>query len=753
MRRRREWYLSSLALAALAVSILWLGGGPRWAQATVAVLVAAGLVSLIASRRVADRISPLLAMIGVAIGLTALQLVPLPEAVIGVIDPVGAALRAEGSALVDIAPWQALARDPAAALRGLAFLVILSGVAVIALRISRSDRGRYWLLVAVVLACTVTALVTAVHSLFGITDLYGFYEPKNAAPHVLGPLINQNHLGCLMALGSVVAIGLAMHRNQPPWVRACWVGAIVACGTVSMLTLSRGAMVALAGGALVAVSALIGSRLTVEARPRRERFMTASLPIGVVAACCVVIALYMSAGGIADQLSRTSITEISEPRSKFAAWRSAAHLIEESPWLGVGRGGFESSFTRHHPASALSTFSHVENEYVQAIVDWGLLGGIFVGIAAIWFAVAAFRRWREGALAAGALGALAVVILQSNFDFGVELLGIAVPITAVAATLTYVPTREAQTGLRRIRTLRIAHVAALLLAAMALFSSATSSLAEDHDDLVAARSPTIDDVRASLERHPLDYYGYALASQIMAVAGNTDSVRVLNHALRLHPTHPGLHLMSARILVRAGLAEQAAIEYAMAIHATPDRRALLAEVVARFPPELAAKAIPADDPRVEETVAILRERGHARVGTLWLTRVVTMRPNDLRACATLFALSINHGDLEAASATGRRCRGFEPSQQARLDFARALFNSARYTDAIAMVKDVEKWSGRIDDRVAAWLILCDSHAELKAWDEATRCLRRLDAFGDISPARRGEITQRIDLIAQRRTRE
>src|SRR5690606_33741716 len=98
---------------------------------------------------------------------------------------------------------------------------------------------------------------------------------------------------------------------------------------------------------------------------------------------------------------------------------STTSLVEESPWAGIGRGAFEPVFTRVHPGAAFHSFSHVENEYLQAVVEWGIPGSVFLFLSALWFGITAARRWHQGPLAAGALGAITAVALQSTVDFGV----------------------------------------------------------------------------------------------------------------------------------------------------------------------------------------------------------------------------------------------------------------------------------------------------------------------------------------------
>ena len=667
--RRREWFSATCGLAALAVAVFALGGAPRWAQAAVAVLVMIALVPQLVSRRVFERVPPLVAVLALCGVLTAVQLLPLGS-LVDRLDPVGSALRADGAALIGTQPWHAFTHDVPGSLRAVVFFLVLLGVAIVSLRVATTERGRYYVQAGVAVVCGLAAVLVGIHALFGLTRLYGVYEP-HASPQVLGPLLNGNHLGCLMAVGTVVAAGLVMYRRQRAWIRTAWLVIVTACGAATLATLSRGAALALGAGLVVVAATLVAQRLgATESGPRRRRSspLTSSVPIGIVAACTIIVVLYASAGGVSEQLSHTRFDELHEPRSKFAAWRSATQLIRESPWVGVGRGGFESSFTRVHPASAFGTFSHVENEYVQSAVDWGLPGAILLAIGGIWLAILAIRRWRDGPLAAGGLGALAVVALQSNVDFGVELLGVAVPITAVAATLTYVQLREPieRRRLTVARAFRLGHLALLVIGGVVLLSSATTTLAEDHER-IASRGVTLDDLRTELDRHPFDYYGYARAAELMVHDGDKRAIHLLNHALVLHPTNPGLHEAAADLLFATGHLEQSTIEYALAIRGTLDKRRLIGQVASRFSPPLAAAAIPTDSPSLDVIVAILDDLHRSDLATAWLAHVIDVRPGNLRACELMYTLAIRGSDVGLAASLHDRCSVYEPGQSIRLE--------------------------------------------------------------------------------------
>src|SRR5271155_2185497 len=138
--RLREWVAAVAGVASVGVAIFALGSTPRWAQASVAGLVAIAVLAQVGSRKVPARIPPLLVILGIATGLTVLQLLPVGEAIVGALNPTGAALRADGAAVVGVASQHTLSFDVPGGLSSLAFFLTLLGVATVALRISASER-------------------------------------------------------------------------------------------------------------------------------------------------------------------------------------------------------------------------------------------------------------------------------------------------------------------------------------------------------------------------------------------------------------------------------------------------------------------------------------------------------------------------------------------------------------------------------------------------------------------------------------
>jgi O-antigen ligase len=731
------------------------GGGTRWAQALVALVVAGILAFVATSQRQLKRVSPLVALLAIAAALTVIQIIPLPSAVLELLNSTGSTLRDEGAALAGVSPHPAISMDAPGSLRAIAAFITMLGVAVLALRTAVSERKRFKLVAAVGAACGLAAIVSGLHVVVGATSLYGVIEVPHH-PHVLGPLLNLNHLGCLVAIGTVVSIGLAAYPHQPSWMRALWFANAAGCGVLAVYTVSRGATIALIAGALVTIAILVGQRFVSREQGPRRGFATGSLPIAIVALCALVVVVYSSASTVEKKFEATSLQELHEPSSKFGAWRTSLHIIEESPWFGVGRGGFEPYFTRLHPTSGKLTYSHVENEYLQAVLDWGIVGGALLALAAVWFGVSAIRRWRDGPLAAAAIGGLSVLLVQSIVDFGAEIFGLAVPGILLASTLVYVPLREAsgREETRRALALRIAHVVGLLGGCVLLLTSVTTTVAEDHERLGAIESRDFaaveEAIADAIERHPLDYYGYAVAAELAFRRNDADGVRLLNHAMRLNPSHGGLHRIAARRLRRAGHLQQAALEYSVALRYSNSPTTMLEEIAKELPLSHAAAAIPVDLPKPEQVIAVLQAARRDDLANEWLARVARRRHDNTIACELLVRRARENGDGRAAAIVAGDCMRSLTDAGARMAVANVLVRDNRVDDALAVVKDVASATGSIEERHVAWQYLCEAHRRRRDFDAASTCLLELQASPELPEGQRQSVVTLIALIAEER---
>ena len=752
--RPRDKLSLAIGGAALLASVLVIGGALRWAQALVAVLVALALVAQLDSRRRLARASPLVVLLGIALGLTVVQLVPLPAGILAALDPRGTELRNDGAALASTAPWQVISLDPAGTLRAVAFFVILLGVALLGLRVASSERGRYLVLGGVAVTCGLAAAVTGFHTLLNADALYGVYAPQHATPQILGPLLNANHLGCLMAIGAVLAIGLVFYQRQAAQLRVLWTVIAVGCTAAALASLSRGATLGLGLGIATMIALLVAGRMgPASADPLRQpRALIHEVPITIVIAFGLAVAVYTSAGKVVDQLDNTSLVELDQPLSKYAAWRSSFQLVEEAPWVGIGRGALEPVFTRVYEPSAYSTFSHLENEYIQAVVEWGVPGAVVLGLALAWCIVAAVKLWRDGPLAAAAIGASAAILFQSSVDFGVELLGVAVPALLVATTLLGGRLREARA--LWVTGARIALVAALAGSAAVLVLPATRSLQEDHDRLTAGDAVTLADVREVMERHPLDYLSYGEAALHRLRSSDAAAGKLLNHALRLHPTHPGLHRLAARLLIGSGRRSQGAMEYALALHGTRAPKSLIAEIVALLPEvELAAMALPIDALNQQQVLHALKLLQRDDIAERWLQRVVQGPQHDLATIDELYKLALKLHDLPVAEQAARRRLVESRTNASRIMLARVMFQREAFDQVLKELADVPTWKGRIDEQADAWFLVCDVQIEKRAWDPALECLHKLDGSGTVAGGRRYEVGRRLAIVNDHRAAE
>src|SRR5262245_51007166 len=146
--RRRDRVTLIASAAAIAASVMVVGGAPRWSLAVIAVPALIAIGGQLTSRRGVDRAQPLLVVLGLALGVTVVQSIPLPSRARATLEPVAHELIEDGRELAGqdpsiVAP---LSLDPPATRRAALDLALAFALGWVLLRASTSSQGRYWIL-------------------------------------------------------------------------------------------------------------------------------------------------------------------------------------------------------------------------------------------------------------------------------------------------------------------------------------------------------------------------------------------------------------------------------------------------------------------------------------------------------------------------------------------------------------------------------------------------------------------------------
>jgi tetratricopeptide (TPR) repeat protein len=673
----------ALLVVGLVASVGLVGGAHRWGLCFIAALAVLSPAPYLRSRRVLVARHPLLVFIAITLGLTLLQLLPLPAVLVRALAPYTFEVVAANRALlgIDAPGWLPLSLDPVATFLELVELMAYGCFAYVALRLAERSRVRRLLLAAVAAVTVVVALTALGHGLLGAKRLFGVYALEFGGPKYIAPLINPNHTASLLAFGCCVCLGLVA-ATRGGW-RVMWFAATALNLGTCLTVASRGATLALAIGVVVTAGLLLWRRwrgLGPDDPGPQAASLHVALPAGVVAACGLTLVAYFSASGIADQLYGTRLDELTRPRSKFSAWAASYDVIAAQPLVGVGRGAFDAAFPAFHPASAFNRYAFVENEYLQAVLDWGVPGFLLIGAALAWLLVAVGHRWRADAANVGVLGGLVAVGAHSLVDFGLELPGLATPVLLAVAALVPGRTRELRAGQRaRLLVPRLTVVAtgATLVVIAAL--PAARTLSEDRKQLAALASAPAAERRAAaaaaLRSHPADYFAAAQLAQAALEGGLPNAPAYLNRALLLHPTHTGLHHLAARLMFGKGYRRQALVEYATAIRYSLDPRPLLAEMLSRYPrTEDAVRGLPDD---ANEPLVVARHTvklGRPDVALAYLRRFVRLNPGRVTEALALADLA---GDLDPAVSRWALEVGFDAGKDASIGIRLARAQLAR----------------------------------------------------------------------------
>ncbi|HEY4641255.1 MAG TPA: O-antigen ligase family protein [Thermoanaerobaculia bacterium] len=391
----------------------------------------------------------------------ALQLVPLPMAMLRVLSPRSAAIWGSAARVAALAGVHAPAMHPITidpdqtALH--LYRVLAYAATFLASLILVRDKRRRMMFAALLAAVAIFEAFYAVRE--AALGRYAIWGWKNTLIYgrATGTFVNPNHFGHYAA----ILLPMALYLSAAAWHGAAPAGALfgrrlvrmmerqflpfagglvaaLACITAVLVSESRGAMLAIIGG-----FAIVGA---IASDPRRALLRGALIALAAAAVVAAVVVVL----GQSRMVRRLEGSRVSELESRRASAAGALRIWQLFPLFGSGAGTYEDAvvMTRSYPGEAIP--NHAHDDYAEILGTTGALG-FLVSVVPLFAGFAVLSRnafgkngepmsWRRRAFKAAALTSIAIAMLHALVDFNFFIP--ANPITLAAIAGAAVVARE-----------------------------------------------------------------------------------------------------------------------------------------------------------------------------------------------------------------------------------------------------------------------------------------------------------------------
>lgn len=398
-------------LLALFFVVLWVAGGASRADVLGQPIVRSFAWALLIAFLLFvpsiewQKIRAPLLLLSIAALLALVQLVPLPPAIWTSL-PGRQLLTGAADAAQVAQPWRPISISPSGTSNALGSLIVPGVVLLLGAGLSRHDHYKMVMLILVLLLGSV---------LIGLAQFAGssYENPfiNSTQGEVAGNFANRNHFALFLAIGSVLALGLAMRGQK---IRSKTIGAFGVVLLFFLLSLATGSR----AGMLLNLIAVPLALLVFRARIRRE---LEGVPRAIVASAGIV-ALALSAGaiGMSIKLGRAVAVDRAgqfggEGDLRSPIWSVVGDMIHRYFPFGTGFGTFDPAFRISEPDSMLGLryVNQAHNDWLQVILEAGVPGLALLILFTVWLVLAAISVWRptKGGESSHILGRCGTVIL------------------------------------------------------------------------------------------------------------------------------------------------------------------------------------------------------------------------------------------------------------------------------------------------------------------------------------------------------
>ncbi len=236
-----------------------------------------------------------------------------------------------------------------------------------------------------------------------------------------GPYVNRNDFAGFVELTLPIGLGLLLFRGVHKDLFPLLALLTIVPVSAAILSSSRGGIMSLAFE--IGVLFLLAVTRTGTSRKKRRSRAAA---VGLLALAAIVFVSWVGAGKAVERFSNLSHPEVTLSR-RASMGRGALRIFLAHPIKGCGLGALVNVFPRYETDYDGRIVDHVHDDYLEALAEAGILGGI-CGLSFLWLLYREGRKnWgaEQGqfsrALHAGAIAAVCGLLLHSFVDFNLHI--------------------------------------------------------------------------------------------------------------------------------------------------------------------------------------------------------------------------------------------------------------------------------------------------------------------------------------------
>lgn len=236
-----------------------------------------------------------------------------------------------------------------------------------------------------------------------------------------GPYVDRDHYAGLMELVAPVSASYVLSRpTRDPLKGLLWFAVTVPVVSL-LLTGSRGGFIS------VLVEMTILGWILIWRNPLPGRRMRVAA-MGLALAAVVALFFWLVPTFVLTKLATANnyVPEASEG-SRLGLWRNSLGILRDHPLVGTGMGSFVTVYPAYQTEAQDLITEHPHNDYVEALTETGLLGGVLILAALVMFIPMLFRsldvqlKREQGWIQLGAAIACCGLLIHSFVDFNLHI--------------------------------------------------------------------------------------------------------------------------------------------------------------------------------------------------------------------------------------------------------------------------------------------------------------------------------------------